>query len=264
MRGTGPWPRPPHPDVRSAPEYPRPGQLPGPAALSPGRLGLLDLRRQLADMGERPLHPLRRHAGRAAPGLGQAGVPAHRALGRPEGASAVDALQFGTPRVVQPDAHGRPEQPGEHVAVHERAEVTEHRLDLDRRVVRKHGPEEVLVRLARLGNFHDPPLGPQPGRYQACVAAWNRLNTAPCGSVTTAIFPIGVANGGTMTEPPSSVILAAEASASATAKYTCQWFGTPSICGGVVPPTSLPPTWNIVYLFPSISTVAVVTPSTCS
>src|SRR6266516_6414560 len=238
--------------------------MPGVVTLIPGCLGLLDLRRQRADMGERPLHPLRSYVGRTAPGFGQAGVPAHRALGRPERTGAVDALQFGAPRVVEAYADGRPEQRGEHVAVHERAEVAEHRLDLHRRVVRKHSPEEVLVRFARLAYFHGPLPEAQPGRRQAGVAAWKRLNTAPCGSVTTAILPIGVSNGGTMTEPPSSVIFAADASASETAKYTCQWFGTPSICGGVVPPTSLPATWNIVYLSPPISAVAVVTPSTCS
>src|SRR5215471_20083581 len=124
--------------------------------------------------------------------------------------------------------------------MHERAEVAEHRLDLDRRVFGKHGLEEVLVRVTRLGYFHGPLPARSPAGGQAGVGAWKRLNTAPCGSVTTAIFPIGVSNGGTMTEPPNSVTLAADASASATAKYTCQWFGTPSICGGVVPPTSLP------------------------
>src|SRR5579859_5978758 len=188
---------------------------------------------------------------------------ARQALGRAERARSVDALQFGTALVVEPHAHGGAEQPGEHVPVHERAEVAEHRLDLDRRVVRQHGPEEVLVRLTRLGYFHGL-LPRAPGRRQAGTGAWKMLNAAPCGSVTTAILPIGVSNGSTMTEPPSSLILAAVASASSTAKYTCQWLGTPAICGGVVPPTSLPPTWNIVYLSPSISAVAVPSPSTCS
>ena len=59
-------------------------------------------------------------------------------------------------------------------------------------------------------------------RYAGCCAACIMLNTAPCGSAITAMRPTGVSNGGTRTEPPSSVVLATAASASATPKYTCQ------------------------------------------
>jgi len=38
--------------------------------------------------------------------------------------------------------------------VHERAEVAEHRLDLDLRVLREDRPEELLVVLAGLGDLH--------------------------------------------------------------------------------------------------------------
>ena len=89
------------------------------------------------------------------------------------------------------------------------------------------------------------------------------LNTAPCGSRNTAMRPTGVSNGATITEPPSSAAFAAVASASAVAKYTCQWLGAPGICGGVVPPTGFPPTSNMVYFWPSISASEVVRPTTC-
>src|SRR5262249_26567199 len=210
-----------------------------------------------------PLHPLRRRLRRCAPGAGQAGIPAHRAFRGPERARPVDALQFRTGGVVEPDAHGRPEQPREHVPVHERAEVAEHRLDLDRRVVGEHGLEEVLVRLARLRYFHGRFPLPGAGPVEA-GADGKTLNAAPGGSGATAILPIGVSNGPARTEPPSSLIFAAAASASATPKYTCQWLGTPAICGGIVPPTSLPRTWNTVYLSPPMSAVVVVSPRTCS
>src|SRR5207237_9788263 len=69
------------------------------------------------------------------------------------------------------------------------------------------------------------------GRY---LSATNllALNVAPCGSAMTVIRMVyvgvdqGASNGGTITPPPSSVALAAVASASALAKVTLQ-------CGGV-------------------------------
>src|SRR5262249_27014800 len=59
------------------------------------------------------------------------------------------------------------------------------------------------------------PLQPGPGSGWA-GADWKTLNAAPCGSAATAILPIGVSNGPARTEPPSSLIFAAAASASAT------------------------------------------------
>jgi hypothetical protein len=56
-----------------------------------------------------------------------------------------------------------------------------------------------------------------------------------------------MSNGWTMTRPPPSAALDAVASASSTAKYTCQWFGTPGIGGSAQPPTSFPPTLSSVY-----------------
>ncbi len=91
-----------------------------------------------------------------------------------------------------------------------------------------------------------------------------KLNTAPCGSCATAIRPTGVSNGGTRIVRPSSATFAAVASASSTEKYTCQWLGTPSICGGVIPPTIWSPTLNRVYSPWPMSMVAVVIPATCS
>src|SRR4029077_9223385 len=73
------------------------------------------------------------------------------------------------------------------------------------------------------------------------------LNIAPCGSLSTAMRPTGVSNGGTTTDPPSSAALDAVASASAVPKYTCQWLGTPGICGAVEPPTIASPDLNTVY-----------------
>src|SRR6266516_7732301 len=66
------------------------------------------------------------------------------------------------------------------------------------------------------------------------AGGWTMLNAAPCGSLATAIRPTGVSKGAASTVPPSSVTRPAVASASVTAKYTCQWFGTPAICGGMV------------------------------
>src|ERR1700734_2150476 len=88
------------------------------------------------------------------------------------------------------------------------------------------------------------------------------LNTAPCGSAITAIRPTGLSNGGTSTEPPCSVALAAVASASSTPKYTCQWLGVPGAYGGVVPPTICPSASNSVYGPSPMSMVDVVRPST--
>jgi hypothetical protein len=52
-----------------------------------------------------------------------------------------------------------------------------------------------------------------------CCAGFSTLNTAPCGSVKTAVRPTdGMSNGWTMTCPPPSAALAAVASASSTAK----------------------------------------------
>src|SRR2546430_1557962 len=73
--------------------------------------------------------------------------------------------------------------------------------------------------------------------------------------------PTGVSNGGTMTDPPSSAALAAVASASSVPKYTCQWLGTPGICGGIEPPTIASPDLNTVYGWPSpMSMPSVVRP----
>jgi hypothetical protein len=89
-----------------------------------------------------------------APDSGQADIAAHRALSGPERARSVDRGQFLSVRLAEPDAHGGPEQPGEHVAVHEGAEVAEHRLDLDFRVLGDKRPEELPVFLAGLGYLH--------------------------------------------------------------------------------------------------------------
>ena len=89
------------------------------------------------------------------------------------------------------------------------------------------------------------------------------LNIAPCGSLSIAMRPTGVSNGGTMTDPPSSVALAAVASASSVPKYTCQWLGTPGICGGIEPPTIASPALNTVYGWPSpMSMLSAVRPVT--
>src|SRR4029077_608355 len=144
-----------------------------------------------------------------------------------------------------------PEQPGEHVAVHERAEVAEHRLHLDLRVPGEDRPEELLVVLAGLGHLHGSGGG----------AVLMTLNSAPCGSLRIAMRPTGVSTGGTTTDPPSSVALAAVASASSVPKYTCQWLGTPGICGGIEPPTIASPALNTVYGSPSpMSMSSVVRP----
>ena len=84
----------------------------------------------------------------------EAEVAPHRALGRAERPGPVDGGQRSGVGLGQPDAHRGPEQPGEHVAVHERAEVAEHGLNLDLRVPGEDRPEERLVVLAGLGYLH--------------------------------------------------------------------------------------------------------------
>src|SRR5215510_6863724 len=80
------------------------------AGLFPGLFGLLDLGRQRADVGQRPLDPASRHVGRAAPGRRQRYVPGHRAFRWPERPGPVDRRQLGARGVIQPDTDGRAEQ----------------------------------------------------------------------------------------------------------------------------------------------------------
>ena len=83
----------------------------------------------------------------------QRDVAAHRPLLRPERAPAgFDELLL--VRLGELDADVRTEQPHEHVAVHERAEVAEHRLDLDARIVGHQGLEARLVGVCGLGDLH--------------------------------------------------------------------------------------------------------------
>src|SRR6266851_6865932 len=123
-------------------------------SLRSGAFWFLDLWRQQPDLGQGPVHPVGGEVRRRAPVRGQARVPPHRAFGGAEGPRPVYGRQFLAGGVVEPDAHGRPEEPGEHVPTHERAEVAEHRLDLDRRVFGYQAQEELLVVLGRLRYLH--------------------------------------------------------------------------------------------------------------
>lgn len=71
------------------------------------------------------------------------------ASGRAEGARSSHGTQFILIRSADPYSHGRPEQPGEHGAVHEGTQVAEHRLDLDLGIVWEQRQEELLVGLTR-------------------------------------------------------------------------------------------------------------------
>ena len=56
-----------------------------------------------------------------------------------------------------------------------------------------------------------------------------------------------MSNGAISTDPPELAAAAALASASSTANQTCQWLGTPSMCGAVAPPALASPTNSIMY-----------------
>ena len=59
--------------------------------------------------------------------------------------------------------------------------------------------------------------------WVTAAAGVSTLNIAPCGSISTAERPtVGMSNGSTATCPPAELACAAVASASGTAKYTCQ------------------------------------------
>ena len=64
----------------------------------------------------------------------------------------------------------------------------------------------------------------RPQRFSG--ANFVAMNDAPCGSAITVILAQGTSIGGTSTLPPSSVALAASASASSMENVTLQWAGT--------------------------------------
>jgi membrane-associated phospholipid phosphatase len=119
-------------------------------------LGFLLLRWQRCHVPVCPLDPACGDIRGGPPDPGQAQVTPHRPPGRPERAIAGHRRQFLPPGVIEPHAHVGPEQSGEHVPVHERAEVAEHRLDLDLRIVWKHRPEKLFVCVRRLWYLHTP------------------------------------------------------------------------------------------------------------
>src|SRR5260370_34936418 len=91
------------------------------------------------------------------------------------------------------------------------------------------------------------PVAPsRRGRQPAGVASVITLNAAPCGSVSTAKRPGGMSIGSLRTCAPRPLASATVASASATAKYTNQLGGIPSIGGFVPPATGAPPSRNSV------------------
>ncbi len=99
---------------------------------------------------------------------------------------------------------------------------------------------------------------------QGAVFSVIALKTAPCGSIRVAKRPAGMSIGPTSALPPAAVAAAAVASGSLTANQTCQWFGTPSICGGVAPPAMSSPTNSIVYSPSPIGTLRALSPTTSS
>src|SRR6266702_2225496 len=160
--------------ARSHPRCPARHSLPIRAGISSrppaDRLGLLDLGGQRADVGQGPLNPLRGKTGRGAPVLGQADVAPHGAFGRAKGPAPVNGRKLEAVTVAEPDADGGPEQPGEHVSVHERAQVAEHGFDLHGGIFRDQTPEELLVALTWLGHFHA--LAPDSAAPGAAAGAW--------------------------------------------------------------------------------------------
>ena len=92
-------------------------------------------------------------AARSGPSPMGAGGSPHRALGQPNGPAPSTADSTAASGSASRTPTG-PEQPGEHVAVHERAEVAEHRLHLDLRVPGRIDLKNALLVLARLGHPH--------------------------------------------------------------------------------------------------------------
>lgn len=83
-------------------------------------------------------------------------VTAHRPLGRAERCTPRHRAQRLEAGLVELDPDALSEQAREHVAVHERAQAAEHRLDLDTRRLRDEPAEPCLVLFAVLGHLHGP------------------------------------------------------------------------------------------------------------
>src|SRR5512132_2793161 len=109
------------------------------------------LRRQARDVGQRRVDPIIELLMRS--GVGEADVAAHGTLGRSERTSARLAYPIFV-GLIELDADIWPEKTHEHVAVHECAEVAEHRLNLDVAIIRNKIAESFLVGFGRPRDLH--------------------------------------------------------------------------------------------------------------
>jgi hypothetical protein len=106
-------------------------------------LGLLG--RQFGDVVQCLGNPSGCEGGLIPPDWRQAQVSSHWPFGEPKGSGSLNGGEFVSSSFIQSNTDVGAEQAGEHVAVDERAEIPEHRLDLNALVLREDRLEELLV-----------------------------------------------------------------------------------------------------------------------
>jgi hypothetical protein len=136
-----------------------------------------------------PVPPTCGKCGVTCPGGRKRQVSSHRPLRRPERSDTLDrGERVAAGRIEKLHTDSRAEQASEHVAIDERTEVAEHRLDLNTGGVGHQRPEAVLISLARFRDLH---AGAPARRRGGSTSAYGRLAALP--SIGSASFPAGEA-----------------------------------------------------------------------